>query len=57
MGPQFFHTYVSAHNGKLDVPERNLLRTFLDARLATPATASWDLVLTSDGSLRTHSLR
>jgi hypothetical protein len=28
------HTYVSAHNGTFDNPEKNTLRTFLDARRA-----------------------
>jgi hsp70-interacting protein len=33
---RLLHTYVSAHNGTFDDPEKNSLRTFLDARRATP---------------------
>jgi hypothetical protein len=29
-------TYVSAHDGTFDDPEKNSLRTFLDARRAAP---------------------
>jgi hypothetical protein len=33
---RLLHTYVSAHDGTFDEPEKSTLRTFLDARQATP---------------------
>jgi hypothetical protein len=33
---RLLHTYVSAHNGTFDGPEKNSLKTFLDARRDTP---------------------
>jgi len=36
---------VSAHNGTFDDPEKNTLRTFLDARRATPGEGESELEL------------
>jgi hypothetical protein len=33
---RLLHTYVSAHNGTFDGPEKTALRTFFDARRVTP---------------------
>jgi hypothetical protein len=33
---RLLHTYVSAHNGTFDGPEKIALRTFFDARRVTP---------------------
>ncbi|KAF8462499.1 hypothetical protein DFH94DRAFT_686880 [Russula ochroleuca] len=33
---RLLHTYVSAHNGTFDGPEKNSLRTFFDAKRVTP---------------------
>jgi len=33
---RLLHTYVAAHSGTFDGPEKNSLRTFLDARRPTP---------------------
>jgi hypothetical protein len=37
------HTYVSAHDGTFDDPEKKLLRTFLDARRVTPGESELGL--------------
>jgi hypothetical protein len=39
---------VSAHNGTFDDPEKNTLRTFLDARRATPGENEPELGLGMD---------
>jgi len=39
---------VSAHDGTFDDPEKNSLRTFLDARRVTPAESESELGLEAD---------
>jgi len=45
---RLLHTYVSAHNGTFDDPEKSTLRTFLDARRATPGESELELGLGTD---------
>ena len=40
---RLLHTYVSAHDGTFDGPEKDTLRTFLDARRATPGESELGL--------------
>ena len=47
------HTYVSAHDGTFDGPEKTSLRMFFDARRVTPGEGL-DLVRTSREDLETR---
>lgn len=45
---RLLHTYVSVHHGTFSDQEKDALRTFLDARRATPGESESELGLGAD---------